>query len=88
MESDMIISMGKNHKKLIKDHFGNESILFNKLAYNKNTGILDLEEEYPSLKKMNKSEEKKQKEYEEWSEKVVDYIYRSTPRIAKEIMKN
>ena len=43
-EQDIVIAMGENHKEFIKKHRGKHVFLFNELAYNKKTPILDKEE--------------------------------------------
>ena len=86
-KSDIIISMNLNHQKFLKNNFGVNSILFNKLAYGKNTGILDIEEKYPQLKKLPLDKKRKNRNYKKRIDDVVSHIFRGTPTLAKSILK-
>jgi diadenosine tetraphosphate (Ap4A) HIT family hydrolase/protein-tyrosine-phosphatase len=43
-DSDLVVCMSKNHQEYIKKFFGFDTVLFNELAFGKNTSILDLGE--------------------------------------------
>ena len=86
-KSDLIISMGKNHQKFLKKNFMVDSVLFNKLSYGKNSGILDIEEKYPYLKSLSLKKKRKDKNYKKHVYWVVKHIYTGTPKLAKNILK-
>ena len=86
-KSDLIISMGENHQKYLKKYFNVDSPLFEKIAYGRNKGILDIAEKYPFLKKISPIERAKQKYYKKRINDVVDEIYRATPNLTKNLIK-
>jgi len=86
-KNDLIISMGKNHQKFLKEKFGVNSVLFNKIAYNNSKSVLDIGEKYPFLLKISKKEIKKQKEYIYHINWTVKYISKGTPKLANKIIK-
>lgn len=84
-KSDLIISMGKNHRQFLIQNFGVNSFLFNELAYRKSTGIMDIEEKYKLWNSFSENEKKeKQREY---IPLIVNHIYFGTPKLAKKILK-
>jgi protein-tyrosine-phosphatase len=85
--SDLIISMGENHRKFLKEKYDIDSVLFNKMAYGKNTSILDIEEKYPYLSYIPKKERMKQKNYKKRIGYVVSHICNGTPRLARAVIK-
>ncbi len=86
-KSDLVVSMGTNHKKILMERYGKNSVLFNRLAYGKNTGIPDIEEKYPHLWKLSKSDRMKRPEYIKRIKDVANHIYRGTPKLAEKIVK-
>ncbi len=86
-KSDLVISMEENHQKFLKEHFDINSPLFEKIAYGKNKGILDISEKYPFLLGFSPIERAKQRYYRKRIDDVVDEIYRATPKVAENLMK-
>ena len=77
-QHDVVIAMGQNHKDFIWKNRKRRVFLFNELAYNKKTPVLDIEEKIPA----NKLNEDSREEYEEH---VVDHIQKRTPAVLKSI---
>ena len=77
---DLIVVMSKTHKDFIKSKFNKESILFNKICYNKNSSVKDLEE-------LNMSLIKQPLKGRRYIEKTIKHIYKSMPRLIKNYKK-
>lgn len=77
---DIIIVMTKNHAEFIKSKFNfTNTFLFNELAVNKKTSLLDAAESNIS--------QSDRKAWEEYIEKTIKYIHKNTPRLFARIMK-
>lgn len=77
-QQDIVIAMGQNHKDFIWDNRKKRVFLFNELAYNKKTPVLDIGET-PSIKELTiKSKEK-------YEAHVVDHIQKWIPSLVKTI---
>jgi len=76
--TDLIISMNKNHKTFLKKEFGIKSPLYNEIAFNKKEGVLDIGEYNPKLRGPNIKEYPE--EVKEYTQKIVDYIHNSIPK--------
>ena len=48
--ANLIVAMGKGHKKFIEEHFGCSSRFFNEICYGKQTEVLDVDEKIPNWK--------------------------------------
>lgn len=77
---DLVVAMSIPHKKFMKEKFGYDAVLFNKICYGKETPILDLDEKIPDYKI-------KKKEADRYLRKTVDYIYDSIPLFLKNYRK-
>jgi len=73
---DLVVAMSVPHKKFMKEKFGYDAVLFNKICYGKETPILDLQEQIPDYKI-------KKKESDKYLRKTVNYIIKSMPRFMK-----
>lgn len=85
--SNLIISMGLNHQKFLKDKYDVDSILFNKLAYGRNTGVLDIEENMPALAELPREKRIKTKSYKKVVNDTILHIYNGTPRLAARVIR-
>ena len=78
---NIIIAMSKNHLNFIKSKWSYKNvILFNELAINKKSSILDIEDEIKDYKINRKAVEKK-------IEETVKEIYDKTPKLFKNVSK-
>lgn len=77
-QQDLIICMGNNHKQII-ENMGFDCILFNKLAYNKDTDVPDIEE---FLTPWYTEEQKS-----DYIIKVIDYLHNAIPLLAEHVIK-
>ncbi|MEI7563567.1 MAG: HIT domain-containing protein [bacterium] len=73
-QQDIVIAMGQNHKDFIWNNWKRRVFLFNELAYNKKTPVLDIEEKIPANKRNEDAREKYEKA-------VVDHIQKWTPAV-------
>jgi protein-tyrosine-phosphatase len=71
---DLIVSMGYNHKKYIKENFNIDSILFNKVCYNVNYPVYDNNEILTDAKGFRGAL---------YDIEIVKYIYKSAPYFLK-----
>ncbi len=71
---DLIISMGYNHKKYLKDKFNVDSFLFNKVCYSVNYPVYDNNEILSDAKGFRGSL---------YDIEIVKYIYKSAPYFLK-----
>lgn len=71
-ENDLIVAMGENHKLFLKENFDLDVPLFNEIAYNHQTGLLDNNE-------INYDWNDTDLEYHEYNQAVVKYIHNSIP---------
>lgn len=83
--NNLIIAMNTNHRSFIQKTFGIKVPLFNEVAYKKHDGILDFHEHDPQIKDL--SNRTKDKEIRKYAYCIVDYIYKSTPNLFKNINK-
>lgn len=79
-EHDLIVAMAKNHQKYIKEKFNIKSYLFNKIAINKNSSILDDVDVFP-----NKNEQ--QFKQAEFRKNTVKLIHKRIPLFVKNMNK-
>ena len=78
---NIIIAMSKNHLNFIKSKLGyKNALLFNELASNKKSSIMDIEDEIKDYKTNRKAVEKK-------IEETVKEIYKKTPALFKNVSK-
>ncbi len=77
-QQDIVIAMGKNHKDFIRKHRKRRVFLFNELAYQKKTPVLDIEE---SLSPAELASDKKEK----YEEHVVEHIQKWTASVFKNL---
>jgi protein-tyrosine-phosphatase len=73
--SDIVIAMAENHEAFIKEHFGDNVMLFNDFATHHHTSVRDVEECPQGLSDMGR-----------YIHTVINYIHAHTPRIAKGLM--
>lgn len=76
--ADVIVAMGTDHQKFIKEHFGMDVPLFNELAYGKSEGVLDIWESVNDFK--NKPEE-----VDKHVISTVTYIHTAIPKLMKQV---
>jgi protein-tyrosine phosphatase len=84
-KNDIIIAMNKNHQEFIKEKFKVQVPLFNEIVSNSSEGVLDIEEKIPHIFSLPK--EKKEKIRDEYASLVVDYIYKSIPKLMANLNK-
>lgn len=77
--NDIIVSMSTDHKEFLKENFNIDSYLFNEIAYNLKTPILDNWEVIKDYK-TNKSA------FDDYNSQVVEYIYVSMPYFVKNLI--
>lgn len=82
---DLVIAMNLDHQNFIEQYFNIKVPLFNEIAYNKNEGVLDFHKYNPKIN--NLLDKKKNREIKEYAYFLVDYIYKSTPYLFKNINK-
>ncbi|MCX6822945.1 MAG: HIT domain-containing protein [candidate division SR1 bacterium] len=73
-QQDIVIAMGQNHKDFIWQQWKRRVFLFNELAYDQKTPVLDIEEHIPANKLNEESREKYEKH-------IVDHIQKWTPAV-------
>jgi protein-tyrosine-phosphatase len=73
---NIIIAMGKDHKKILLENFNTKSILFNELVNGENKGILDLHEAVFDFKENHKAEN-------DYIINTINFIHDSIPLIVK-----
>lgn len=77
-QQDIVIAMWQNHKDFIWKKWKKRVFLFNELAYNKKTPVLDIEEAIAPNELTKQSKEKYEKH-------VVDHIQKWTPSVFKNL---
>ncbi|NQY80510.1 MAG: hypothetical protein HRT47_09380 [Candidatus Caenarcaniphilales bacterium] len=78
-ENDFVIPMSTDHQEYLLDEFAYKAELFNKLAHDKDEGILDFHEYNTAV---DSFENPKYKEFiESYANDMVDYIYKSIPKL-------
>lgn len=73
-QQDIVIAMGQNHKEFIWEHRKRRVFLFNELAFNKKTPVLDIEEALSPEELMTKLKDKHEKN-------IVEHIEKWTPSV-------
>lgn len=77
-ENDVIVAMSKDHQEFIKQKFRRSSILFEKLAINRNKPLKDVNEVIPDYK----NHKNKTKNH---IKKTVEHIIKETPKVFNEL---
>lgn len=71
-EADLVVAMARNHQVFIREHFGRNVPLFNRVCFERDEPILDLHEMLPEWEK-----DLKRARHYVWS--VIDQIWDATP---------
>jgi diadenosine tetraphosphate (Ap4A) HIT family hydrolase/protein-tyrosine-phosphatase len=77
-ENDVIIAMDKHHQDFITKKFNHSSILFEKLAINRNSSLKDVDEAMPDYKKH-------MEKVPSYISRIVKEIIKQTPLVYKEL---
>ncbi len=77
-KQDLIISMADYHQDIIRDEFGFDSVLFNKLAINQNTSVDDVDDAIPDF-------HNKPKQWENFTNKTIEHIHDSMPNVLESL---
>lgn len=72
--ADIVIGMTKQHKRVVEENFDKKTYLFNELAFDKNTNLLD------------ESEARFAFDLDEFIEQTVAHINSGIPEIAKKVI--
>ena len=84
-KNDLVVAMHLNHKKYLAKEYDLQASLYNQIAYQKDTGIADIEEMFPEIVHLNNYRLLPQAH--KYTQEMVDYLHEATPHLIKNLSK-